>query len=195
MGFQVHSRPCRAQFVAAELPQTPLTVHNGNNMVRAPVSIVNTAPGWLLALILTLTLTACDNANIRTSSDRAAVRARAETAYLNGDWRTAEQHYLYLTGQDGTTAEDWYRLGNIYARTSQPDQAIAAYREALKRDQNNSSTWYNLGIVQLRQATKTFIDMVNRTDVNDPLNMRARYAVTAITELLEDRFNDTAAAE
>lgn len=158
--------------------------------IPSGITSVPGGPGWYLSLILVLLLTGCDMQNIR-ASDPAATRDRAAAAYQNDDWQAAEQDYLQLTRNNTATAEDWFRLGNIYARTNRPDDAVAAYRQALQRDQNNGTVRYNLGIVQLRQATQTFIEMVNHTDVNDPLNMRARYAVTAITELLETRFNNT----
>lgn len=158
----------------------------------ASISSVPAGPGRCLSLVLALALAGCNTPNIR-GSDPGALRSHADIAYQNENWQSAEQDYLYLTRHQGSGAEDWFRLGNIYARTSRPVEAVAAYHEALKYDQGNSDVWNNLGMVQLRQATQTFIDMVNHTDVNDPLNLRARYAVTAITELLETRFNAPAA--
>jgi Tfp pilus assembly protein PilF len=140
-----------------------------------------------LSLVFAFALAGCETQNLR-ESDSDAIRTHADATYQNEDWQSAEQDYLYLTRQAGASSEDWFRLGNIYAHTDRPDDAIAAYREALKYDQGNSDVWNNLGMIQLRQATQTFIDMVDHTDVNDPLNLRARYAVTAITELLESRF-------
>jgi len=141
-----------------------------------------------LPLVLALALAGC-NTQYLLKSDADAIREHADAAYQNKDWQAAKQDYMYLTRQAGAGARDWYRLGNIYAYTNQPDDAVAAYHEALKYDQGNSDIWNNLGLVQLRQATQTFIDMVNHTDANDPLNTRARYAVTTITELLEAQFN------
>ncbi|MGH8120934.1 MAG: tetratricopeptide repeat protein [Gammaproteobacteria bacterium] len=160
--------------------------------IPASISSTRVGPGWCLSLVLALVLSGCNTQTIR-ESDPAAVRAHADTAYRNEDWQTAEQDYFFLTRNTSAVAEDWFRLGNIYARTNRPDAAIAAYREALKQDQDNGDAWFNLGMVQLRQATQTFIDMVNHTDVQDPLNLRARYAVTTITELLETRFTTPAA--
>ena len=156
--------------------------------IPASISSAHVGPGRCLSLVLAFALAGCNTQNLR-ESDPDAVRTRADAAYQNEDWQSAEQDYLYLTRHRGTGAGDWFRLGNIYAHTNRPDDAVAAYHEALKYDQGNSDVWNNLGMIQLRQATQTFIDMVNHTDVNDPLNLRARYAVTAITELLETRFN------
>lgn len=156
--------------------------------IHASISSAHAGPVRCLSLVLAFVLTGCNTQNIQ-DTDPDAIRTHADAAYQNEDWLSAEQDYLYLTRQAGAGAEDWFRLGNIYARTKRPDKAVAAYHEALKYDQRNSEVWNNLGMVQLRQATQTFIDMVNHTDVNDPLNLRARYAVTAITELLETRFN------
>ena len=158
------------------------------NTTTASLSSAHIGPAWCLFLVLVLTLSGCNTQNIR-ASDPVAIREHAAAAYQNNDWETAEQDYLYLTRNAAAGAEDWFRLGNIYARTNRAEAAVTAYREALKQDQGNSNVWYNLAVVQLRQATQTFIDMVNHTDVNDPLNLRARYAVTTVTDLLESRFN------
>jgi Tfp pilus assembly protein PilF len=155
--------------------------------IPASISLAHVGSGRCLSLILAFALAGCNTQNLR-ESDPDTIRAHADTAYQNGEWQTAERDYEYLTRHAGTGARDWYRLGNVYAHMNRPDDAVASYREALKYDQGNSDVWNNLGLVQLRQATQTFIDMVNHTDANDPLNLRARYAVTAITELLETTF-------
>lgn len=156
--------------------------------IPASISSAHVGPGRFLSLLLAFALAGCNTQFLR-ESDPDTLRAHADTAYQDEDWQAAAQDYLYLTRQAGAGARDWYRLGNIYAHMNRPDDAVAAYREALKYDHGNSDVWYNLGLVQLRQATQTFIDMVNHTDANDPLNVRARYAVTAITELLETGFH------
>ena len=155
--------------------------------IPASISLARVGTGRCLSLVLAFVLAGCTTENLR-ESDSGSIRSHADTAYQEGDWQGARQDYEYLTRNGGGGALEWYRLGNVYAHLNRPDDAIAAYREALKYDQGNSEVWNNLGLVQLRQAMQTFIDMVDHTDANDPLNIRARYAVSAITELLEARF-------
>jgi len=80
----------------------------------------------------------------------------AESTYANSDWLKSEQYYSILVQSGAPQALYWYRLGNIYAFTDRPDAAIVAYREAIKLEPESADTWYNLGMVQLRQAVYTF---------------------------------------
>ena len=146
---------------------------------------------FFLVLVM---LTGCDLQNLRPDnnskdlSEFMEVEKRANTAYQKEDWATAEKEYLHLTRQIPAQSEPWFRLGNIYARTNRLDAAVATYREALVRDPNNSKIWHNLGIVQLRQATGTFIQVVDLTEEGDPLNSRGKHVVNSVTELLSSGF-------
>ena len=80
----------------------------------------------------------------------------AESAYASSDWLASEKYYSLLVRSGPQQAVHWYRLGNIYAFTNRPDAAIVAYREAIKLEPESADTWYNLGMVQLRQAIYTF---------------------------------------
>ena len=117
----------------------------------------------------------------------AEAQKRADAAYQNEDWKTAEKEYLYLAQNIPSEIEPWFRLGNIYARTGKLDAAVSAYREALVKDTNNSKVWHNLGIVQLRQATNTFNEMLAYTGPNDPLNQRAKQIVDTIDNLMANQ--------
>lgn len=146
---------------------------------------------WFTSILFLLILSGCNLQNLQPSPDLSSLiesQNKAHEAYQNEDWQTAEKEYLFLTRNYPREIEPWFRLGNIYARTNRLDAAVAAYREALVRDQKNSKIWHNLGIVHLRQATHTFIEMQEYTDANDPLNVRARLAVDAVDELMANRF-------
>lgn len=142
----------------------------------------------------TLLLTACELApvkQVQQSDSLIELQNRADQAYWNEDWETAEQEYLTLTKQAPDDAESWFRLGNVYAQTERLEASVMAYREALARDDSNSKAWHNLGIVQLRQASTTFNDMIEHTNASDPLNQRARYMLDAITRAMAARFGVT----
>jgi len=91
--------------------------------------------------------------------DLATTQQRAKLAYDAANWPNAEVHYLKLTQALPLDAEPWFRLGNVYTRMERPADAINAYREALIRNPKSTRTWHNLGIVQLRQATRTFVQL------------------------------------
>ncbi len=143
-----------------------------------------------LSVLFLLIFTGCDIQNLQPNPDLSSlveVQKRADAAYQNEDWKTAEKEYLYLAKNLPGEIEPWFRLGNIYARTGQLDAAVSAYREALVRDTKNSKIWHNLGIVQLRQATNTFVEMLDYTNPDDPLNQRAKQIVDTMGDLMANR--------
>ncbi|MBL1141278.1 MAG: tetratricopeptide repeat protein [Proteobacteria bacterium] len=151
-----------------------------------------------LLLIFIIFLSACDMQNVKPEtnsaeeiSDIAETNQAAQIAYQNEDWKKAEIAYMKLTKKIPAETEPWFRLGNIYARTDRLDAAEYAYKNALSRDTKNSKIWHNLGIVQLRQATSTFIEMLEYTDTSDPLNVRAKNVVNSVTNLMSTGFEST----
>ncbi len=145
-------------------------------------------------IITSLSLIGCNLQNIQSDrpspdlSEIAQLEQEAKKAYRNGDWATAEKAYQRLTVQIPGEVEPWFRLGNVYARTNQLDAAVATYREALIREPKNSKTWHNLGVIQLKQAANTFLEMQQYTEENDPLGLRARHAVNSIANLIGSGF-------
>ena len=80
------------------------------------------------------------------------MQREAQAAFDSGENARAEVLYKGLTRAMPNDAETWFRLGNLYARTDNADQAVNAYLTALSLDGTNSRAWHNLGIVRLRQA-------------------------------------------
>jgi len=144
-----------------------------------------------------MSLVACNLLNTKSISANESeqsleeliqLQQNAQAAYQDKDWDKAVDYYGTLTQRMPEDAEIWFRLGNSYARLNKHGAAIQSYQQALNRDPRNSKTWHNLGIVQLKLATNTFIEMQNNTNADDPLNRRATYVINAITNLLEQDF-------
>lgn len=150
--------------------------------------------GLILLMITSLHLSGCNLQNVQQDkpatelSEIAQIEQEARTAYQNEDWATAEKAYRSLTIQVPGEAEPWFRLGNVYARSNNLDAAVATYREALVRDPRNSKVWHNMGVIQLKQAANTFLEMQQYTEENDPLGLRARHAVNSIANLIGSGF-------
>ena len=148
----------------------------------------------IFLILITLTLCGCNLLDIQpdkplpTISDITQLEQQAKEAYAIEDWATAETAYKSLTQQLPGNPTPWFRLGNVYARTNNLNAAVAAYREALVRDHKNSKAWHNMGVVQLKQAANTFLEMQQYTEENDPLSLRARYAVNSIANLIDSGF-------
>ena len=148
-------------------------------------------PAALLAILL-LAVQGCTGTNVKPGKksleEVVALRAQAEAAYKGENWVDAEKAYRTLTQQIPAESENWFRLGNVYARLGRPYDAIALYREALVRDPQNSRAWHNLGVTQLRVATNTFEELQKHTDPADPVAERAHRVVDAVMQLLQDEF-------
>ena len=148
----------------------------------------------IFLILVSHNLVGCNLQNIQSDkpspelSDIVQLEQTAKKAYLDEDWATAVEAYKKLTLQLPGEVEPWFRLGNIYARTNNLDAAVATYREALIRDLKNSKIWHNLGVIQLKQAANTFLEMQQYTEENDPLSLRARYAVNSIANLIDSGF-------
>lgn len=118
----------------------------------------------------------------------ADARSRLELAaraYRDHDWAAAEPHYRALAAQMPQDADLWFKLGNIYARTERPELAVAAYREALVRRPELTKAWFNMGVVQLRQAAASFKQMEIHVAPEDPARLQAEAAYGAILAILE----------
>lgn len=106
--------------------------------------------------------------------DLVQVRADAEAAYAAKDWAGSEKQYTLLAQRVPVEAENWFRLGNIYARTNRPDAAIAAYRETLVREPEHRKAWYNLGVLQLRAAAASLEQLQSLPGADDDIGRRSR---------------------
>lgn len=148
----------------------------------------------IFLLQLLLINAGCELQNVKTQepeqdlADILERQQRAEIAYEAANWQDAADEYLALTKITPNDAEPWFRLGNAYARLQRPNDAVAAYREAIVRNPKNSKIWHNLGLVQLRQASSTFVEMQQYVDENDPLAKRGRYVVNAMGEIMKKGF-------
>jgi cytochrome c-type biogenesis protein CcmH/NrfG len=120
---------------------------------------------------------------INGHEDVYAMSKEAAIAFDNQEDAKAEQLYKGLIRQAPNDSENWFRLGNLYARTNHPDQAIEAYQRALLADGNNSKIWHNLGIVRLRQAWASLIQAETLAPPDSNLHDETHDLVKALGEL------------
>ncbi|MCZ6893127.1 MAG: tetratricopeptide repeat protein, partial [Gammaproteobacteria bacterium] len=119
-----------------------------------------------------------------TAVDLMATLTSARSAYAQKNWREAERHYEILVRRVPKDPEHWFRMANIYARTERPDLAVTAYREVLVRDSNYAKAWFNMGVVQLRQAANSFRKMEVHVDESDPARTQAAEAYQGILDII-----------
>ena len=135
-------------------------------------------------------LNACSNSQSKKDDETAKVdileiNKLADAAYARGDMEESEKHYSVINREIPKEVLPWFRLANIYARTKRPDPAIRAYREVLVRDPAYANAWFNLAIVQLKQAANSFNEMQIYTDPSHPLHQRSKEAFEGILELIK----------
>ena len=65
------------------------------------------------------------------------------------DWQGMFDWCQKWTKNEPEDALAWYSLGIAYGKFNRHDDAIEAYRQALRIDPENAQAWYNLGVVYL----------------------------------------------
>lgn len=153
---------------------------------------------WL-TLACALLLSACSSTSHklggRSADEVKATASRAEQSYANAEWATAADAYAVLVKEMPQDTNLWFRYANALARSDQPDQAVAAYREVVVRDAHFSKAWFNMGIVQLRQAANSFSRMGSNVSAEDPLRGQGEQVYGAIMQILGDDSGAKAAGQ
>lgn len=132
-----------------------------------------------------LLLSACASQQEKPRGHAFKLIKEAALAYKNKNWKRAEKKYALLISESPGTAEIWFKLGNIYARTSRPDKAIAAYKEAVIRQSSYEQAWRNLGIVSLRKVTHIYIEMLQHLDPETENYIRAKKTSKVLLKLIK----------
>lgn len=63
------------------------------------------------------------------------------------NWRGLLEHARDWTRSQPGESTAWFSLGLAYHQTGQNEEALSAYREALRIDPKNANTWNNIGII------------------------------------------------
>lgn len=110
-----------------------------------------------VAILLTmLAMAGCATGPFADGRTDETLRAEAEAAY-HEQRPQAEALYQRLTASPQARAEDWFRLGNLYADKNELEPAAAAYREALKRDPQLARARHNLGMTYLQLGVESIL--------------------------------------
>lgn len=163
--------------------------HNLNGMTRKQFIYT------LASVFLCVFLSSCELGQLKKDDDQLKIdiletEKLAAQAYEREDLIESEKYYTVLVREVPQEILPWFRLGNIYARTKRPEVAITAYKEALIRDPKYANAWYNMAIVQLKQAASSFNEMQIYTDPSHPLHKRSKEAFEGILELIKGKSTD-----
>jgi tetratricopeptide (TPR) repeat protein len=150
---------------------------------------------FLFAIFSVLLLSGCQNPLVKPSTSSATdelaqLRQEAATAYNNKDFQTALVLYQQLTAAIPNDATIWLRTGNVLARLNRPAEAIQYYQETVSKNPKLAIAWHNMGVLQLRQAANTLVQMVQNINPDDPLYPRAVALSEATLQILGKRRTD-----
>lgn len=144
-------------------------------------------PAILAGLLL---LSGCEQLNLRPAAPQASAEeiaslaVRADRAYREDDWKTAESAYARMTEIAPDDADHWFRRANASAQLNRLGDAVRLYGEALKRDPNHAGAWHNLGMAQLQLAARSFGELEARAGDDEAAQQRARRIIDGVTELV-----------
>jgi len=139
----------------------------------------------LILISLFLLMSACSTLPEEPEYDAYKLGNEAMEAYNKKDWKLAEEKFGLLISISPSTVENWFKLGNIYARTERPDKAIAAYKEAVLRRPGYKKAWRNLGIVSLRKTTHLYIEMLQHINPDSLSYIRAKKTSEVLLNLIK----------
>lgn len=115
--------------------------------------------------------------------DMVKQQREAQAAFDSGENARAEVLYKGLVRAMPNDAETWFRLGNLYARTDNPDQAVNAYLTSLSLNGSDARAWHNLGIVRLRQGWAALLRANTLTVPPEPIHAMSTEIIRSLEKL------------
>jgi Flp pilus assembly protein TadD len=136
----------------------------------------------LLTVLSLLLLNACSVLQ-QQPNNIYALRQEAQDAYAGEQDDKAEKLLLGLARAAPSEPETWFYLGNLYARTARPEQAVDSYQKALMLNSTDAKVWHNLGVVRVRQAWAAFAQSYALVKGDDPLREKVEKEIEAMERI------------
>lgn len=140
----------------------------------------------LAAMLLCVLAAGCGGMETRPeggSEEFLKMQREAQAAFDSGENARAEVLYKGLLRAQPNDAEAWFRLGNLYARTDNADQAVNAYLTCLSLNGNDARAWHNLGVVRLRQAWAALLRANTLTAPPEPIHTISAEMIRALEKV------------
>jgi tetratricopeptide (TPR) repeat protein len=87
-----------------------------------------------------------------TSQERSLLVQQANDLYNQRDFKGAQKALCQLLKKYPEDTFGNFQLGNVFARLSQPEAAISAYREAIRRNSKYALAYNAVGVVYASQS-------------------------------------------
>lgn len=139
----------------------------------------------LIFVAILLSIAACTSQPVEPQYSVYKLEEEATTAYKNKNWKLAEEKLSLLISVAPGTADTWFLLGDLYSRTSRPDKAIAAYKEAVLRRPSFEKAWRHLGVVSLTKSAHLYIEMLQNVDKNSVTYIHAKKTSEVLLKLIK----------
>ncbi len=99
-----------------------------------------------------------DSTAVETSVEEQSVSSvsvqQADSAYMNGDYKSAIAGYEAIVERGGASADLYYNLGNCYYKSKQVAKSILNYERAFKMDPSDSDIRFNLELARTKAIDK-----------------------------------------
>ena len=122
-------------------------------------------------------IAAYEAALVRAPQDPRVLRALGYLYGEEGDFRTAED-YLTKAIALAPDAVSWFNLGYLRERRGRIEEAIEAFREAVRLDPQLDRAWYGLGLSEARLGRHAAaVAALEQAAVRQPRNPHVWYAL------------------
>jgi len=143
-------------------------------------------------IALLLVLSACNSMPQKKSTAAAlagvglykANLEQADRLYTQKKYQKALVAYQKLHETEPKDTHVLFRIANTYTHLKVPKLSIRYYELTLKEDIHMAKAWYNLGVVQMKEAAKTWTAMSKYADRDDPLFKSSKHYSRGMLELI-----------
>lgn len=141
-------------------------------------------------LILICAFFSCVACTAPKKPDLLSLNTAASVAYESGDYKVAEEIYVEMLQYSQDNPDLYFRLGNCLAQQNKVNEAIESYQTAITLNPNLFKAWYNMGNLQLSQASNSFTQLLQLMPPSNPIYGQVLLIVEQLLEEEESLSSD-----
>ncbi len=140
--------------------------------------------GFLVILLWLCPFLFAGCASVGNQTDISVYGQQANQAYSQGNYKLASEKYRVLVKKDPKNSLFWFRLANAYAKDNEHEKAVKAYQKTLSLEPGYTKAWYNMGLMQMQLALKTFLDFQKTVPPDNPIRIKTDQNIDGLFQLL-----------